>query len=332
MTGRSLHQVKELVLELQRISVEFVVRAEDRGKDFALTEAAEGVGTILSLWRMIEVASLDGAPPELLKKLQAVAQADKELLIKLHEWDPKQDPGYGKRDALLRELDNRVSYHFERSLPWFYFGRMNETKWAESVKGRLESQAEEILGRLQGELSQVENVRSEVNEIRSDVEQAAGLMGVEAHATAFAKVAGEHDRAAKKWLVTSFVLAAVTALMAALWFYGNLGRVPQDLSDAVHYGIGKVFFFGALSFALYLSSRNYLVNRHNAIVNQHRQNALLTYRAILDDVVEDRHYREKVLTFAASCIFSPQPSGYSRDESPTVTLQPMIDLISKQGQ
>jgi hypothetical protein len=55
-------------------------------------------------------------------------------------------------------------------------------------------------------------------------------------------------------------------------------------------------------------------HRHNAVVNKHRQNALLTYRALVEAGSEGGT-RDIVLTHAASCIFAPQDTGFTKSDS-----------------
>lgn len=59
-----------------------------------------------------------------------------------------------------------------------------------------------------------------------------------------------------------------------------------------------------------MSARNYHSNKHNEVVNKHRQNALLTYEVIAH-AIKDSDKRDTVLQHAASCIIAPQASGYS---------------------
>ena len=76
---------------------------------------------------------------------------------------------------------------------------------------------------------------------------------------------------------------------------------------------------------LFLCARNFLSHKHNAIVNKHRQNALLTFNALVDAAKsEDR--RDVVLTYAASCIFSPQDTGYAKS-SGGVSAEAPLNLI-----
>jgi hypothetical protein len=64
---------------------------------------------------------------------------------------------------------------------------------------------------------------------------------------------------------------------------------------------------------LILFARNFLSHEHNAIVNKHRQNALMTFTALVDAAKEDDH-SDIVLLHAAQCIFSPQETGYAKQD------------------
>jgi len=86
--------------------------------------------------------------------------------------------------------------------------------------------------------------------------------------------------------------------------------------------------FAVLSFMLYLSARSFLSHKHNAVVNRHRQNALLTYRALADAAAADQN-REVILTHAAACIFSPQPTGYSNDGGDAAKVSSVVEVFGK---
>ena len=60
----------------------------------------------------------------------------------------------------------------------------------------------------------------------------------------------------------------------------NLGLDTDSTPDAIQLAVAKVFVFAAVSYAVYLCARNFLAHKHNAIVNRHRQNALLTYTTL----------------------------------------------------
>ncbi len=75
-----------------------------------------------------------------------------------------------------------------------------------------------------------------------------------------------------------------------------------------------VLIFAVLGFLLVLAAKNYSTYKHNSVVNKHRQNALLTYRALVEAATGDGT-ENIVLAHAAACIFSPQETGFSRVRS-----------------
>jgi hypothetical protein len=80
---------------------------------------------------------------------------------------------------------------------------------------------------------------------------------------------------------------------------------------------------------LIMAARNYATHKHNAVVNRHRQNALLTYRALVEAAAEG-NTQDIVLAHAASCIFSPQDTGFAQvrgDGAPAS--KSVLELLTK---
>ena len=78
---------------------------------------------------------------------------------------------------------------------------------------------------------------------------------------------------------------------------------------------------------LFLSAKNFLTHKHNAIVNKHRQNALVTFQALVD-AAKDESCKDIILTHASSCIFSPQETGYSKGGSnPSGSNRSIVELL-----
>jgi hypothetical protein len=62
-------------------------------------------------------------------------------------------------------------------------------------------------------------------------------------------------------------------------------------------------------------TRNYSAARHNQVVNQHRRNALNTFRAFTEAAAGDEATKNAVLLEATRSIFAPQPTGYGKGEN-----------------
>ena len=78
-----------------------------------------------------------------------------------------------------------------------------------------------------------------------------------------------------------------------------------------------------------MASRNYTTHKHNAVVNRHRQNALLTYRALVE-ASATKGTEDIVLAHAASCIFSPQETGFSPGKGESTSgSKSILELMTK---
>ena len=104
---------------------------------------------------------------------------------------------------------------------------------------------------------------------------------------------------------------------------------PTDAFQSAQLIAGKVLVFAVIAYMLVLFARNFLSHQHNAIVNKHRQNALMTFTALVDAAKEEDH-SDIVLLHAAQCIFSPQETGYAKQAGsrPGVTA-PIFELLRK---
>lgn len=80
----------------------------------------------------------------------------------------------------------------------------------------------------------------------------------------------------------------------------------------------KVLIFAVLGYLLLMAARNYATHKHNVVVNRHRQNALLTYRSLVE-ASDGSGTEDIVLAHAASCIFSPQETGFSHGKGESVS-------------
>ena len=91
----------------------------------------------------------------------------------------------------------------------------------------------------------------------------------------------------------------------------------------------KLLIFAVLGYLLLLAARNYSTHKHNAVVNRHRQNALLTYRKIVE-ASGSAGTEDIVLAHAASCIFSPQETGFSHGKGESLAgSKSVLELMTK---
>jgi hypothetical protein len=153
--------------------------------------------------------------------------------------------------------------------------------------------------------------QEEADRILGEIRKVAAEQGVSQQAAYFKGEADDHDKLAKTWeRYTVYVAiglglyALATAIFATLY-------TPHNPYQAVQLGLSKVLIFAVIAYMLFHCARTTLAHRHNAVINHHRENALLTFNPLVAAAGEEEH-RDIVLTHAASCIFSPQETGYTK--------------------
>lgn len=133
--------------------------------------------------------------------------------------------------------------------------------------------------------------------------------------------------AARKWMRATrwltFGMAAFATI--ALFLHKCPLLAPTNTYETIQLVVGKALIFSTIAYFMILSAKNFLAHRHNAIVNKHRQNALSTYRAIVE-AGGDAANRDIILTKAAECIFAPQPTGFGRADAGEPASISMVSL------
>jgi hypothetical protein len=136
---------------------------------------------------------------------------------------------------------------------------------------------------------------------------------------------------ADKWLIYTYRFAAALGGFAILSLFLHKIEWIKPASNGEMFQLitSKVLIFTVLGYMLIMAARNYTTHKHNAVVNRHRQNALLTYRALVT-AAEETGTQDIVLAHAASCIFSPQDTGFSQGRGDIGTgSKSVLELFTK---
>ena len=164
------------------------------------------------------------------------------------------------------------------------------------------------------------------------VRKAAAEQGVAQQAIYFQEESDNHNKKADDWRWWTIATAAglgCFAILSTLAHKWNFLR-PDGYPDAIQLAVSKVLIFGVIAYMLVLCARNFLAHTHNAIVNKHRQNALMTFKALVDAAQIDEK-QDIVLTHAAESIFVPQDTGYTKQSSnvPSSTSQTIVRSLPR---
>jgi len=197
-------------------------------------------------------------------------------------------------------------------------------------------------------LSDLEDRQQEAEKILQSLQRAAGQVVVAIYSEHFDNEARDSIKMSRWWLGSAVVAGVLTVLLALLiTFHPPLLTTPAfgshqttagGASDAsygpasewptaaviVQSSIGKLVMFSVLYFFVIWSGRNYRSSRHNAVVNQHRRNAINTFEAFVQAAGDDPEIRRAVLLQTTQAIFAPQASGFISREAESGASNPQV--------
>jgi len=192
-----------------------------------------------------------------------------------------------------------IAYGVSKSVD---FQRMeNEARaMIQSVKDKTEEITQEL-----------KNNQIQSGQILNDMRKAAAEQGVSQQAIYFKEEAVEHEKLSNQWKRMTFYMAIGLGIYAiiSLFVHKIPWLSPHNTYESAQLVSSKILIFGVISYIMFLAAKNFLSHKHNAIVNKHRQNALMTFKVLIDAGISQES-KDIVLTHASACIFSPQETGY----------------------
>jgi hypothetical protein len=169
----------------------------------------------------------------------------------------------------------------------------------------------------------------EIQNVAAKAKEAASITGVAQHSSYFKDEAGDHRRASSKWLVCTAVLA-LAAIGYSLWSFRFAAIYGAEGSGLwwphMAYVTSRLVVLSVIFFGMGWSARNYRAQRHNEVVNRHRQNALRTFETFAV-AATDPATRDAVLLAATKSIFEAQSSGYLTGEPEKVPSGTVIEIL-----
>ena len=138
----------------------------------------------------------------------------------------------------------------------------------------------------------------------------------------------DHENSAKNWHTATVWLAILVVIysIGTLFLHKIEFFNPKNSFESCQLIASKILIFVVLSYMLFLSAKNFLSHKHNAIVNKHRQNALMTFSALVDASGQEDG-KETILNHASACIFSPQETGYVKQNPDSSSAKSIVGLL-----
>jgi hypothetical protein len=301
---------------MQTFDTNSLPRTNDLGTAMNFAAAVEPANRLVDLYKQLPKEVLEFLSESKLSDVLRQANNDYNLFKQILDFRI-EDGGSpaAERETKIEQIKHAYDPAFDRLFPIISYSVQKSTDFAILEReARASVQAVSDRGREIDET--LKKHEEEAKEILTTIRKTAAEQGVSQQAIHFKMEADQHDADAKKWLSRTVTLTVVLGIYAllTLWIHKLPNLAPTNSYEAIQLAVSKILIFGTLSFLVFLSARNFTAHRHNCVVNRHRQNALVTYRSLVDAASTEAN-RDIVLTKASECIFAAQATAFSKLDS-----------------
>ncbi len=326
---KRLEEAQSSLTRVQQFSASSLIQKEKLGQS-SFEDAVEPAEKIIDLFKQVPSAILEQLPRNELTSIRSSADAvyalfEEILTFDLDAGDIKNrqtkhvDSLKSNYQSCFTQLSNLISFSVARTVD---FNRLEEQ--GRAAVQRVRDLTEELI-------SDISNQKTEAARILEQVRQTAAERGVSQEAEYFKKEADSHRTEAKLWQKRTFWMAIVVGAygLVSVLFHKIPFLTPSNTYESIQLIVSKLIMFSVLVFMLAISARNFLSNRHNEIVNRHRQNSLMTYRTLVD-AGGSPEARDIILNHAASSVYQLHDTGFAKavDNGSTASSS-VIGLLSK---
>ena len=313
----------QAVENMKTVDLESIARTAELGSQLGFQAAASDVGCIVDICKRLSPTNINWLPytvltrvPECLKKVH--------ISIKLiQDFNPQTDANARFRHITI--VKDACEKAFDILAPCLCSGVGQE--------GEFKKLQDALVARA-GELQRgLETSTKEANDLLAQIRKTAAEQGVSQQAAFFKQEADMHMADATDWKKKVWWTTCILFALAIGSIF--LPIIPgMDAVDPWQLSLSKTLVFVVLGYALFFCAKNYAAHRHNAVVNRHRQNALMTYEALVK-ANKNPENADIVLTHAARFIYAPQDSGYTRggnSDSGGISIESFRRIAGKTGE
>lgn len=300
---------------IQEFDANSLVRKDDLGVAFEFSGAVDSAKKLIALFQKLPVESLEYYPEQQLGQIQSQSDSVFNSFNDILSFNPEEADASNRREGLITELANQYQPAFTKLQPHISFSVARTANFHEiSERGRATVQG--IQDNVADLLEEIEGTKAESSKILEEVRQAAAERGVSQEAYHFSKQAEWHKEEGDRWQwKTVWMAVALGAYSALTLVFHKIDFLKADtIPESIQFTVSKVLVFGVLAYMLGLCAKNFLSHRHNQIVNEHRQNSLMTFQSLVN-AGSMPESRDIVLQQAAAAIYRLHDTGYVKTET-----------------
>lgn len=309
----AIEEARKSLQRMQDFDVQVLGREGELGT-LHFADAREPAQRLVDLFRLVALDALDAVPQTRVNAVKAQADAAFGQLQQILQFSLEHGNPKAQRDQFIAGLKAAYEPAFNELLFTIAFSLRRSSDFE-----RLEREARATIQSLKDRIAELEadmaKRKTEADEVLAEIRVVAAEQGVSQQAFHFKQEAEAHNDLAVTWLKrTTWLTVGLGAYAVGTFFIHKVPWLaPTSPYETVQLAVSKGLVFVTIAFMLLFAARSYAAHRHNAVVNKHRQNGLVTYGALVKAASAGAN-GDIVLTKAAECIFSAQPTGFSKGD------------------
>lgn len=321
---------RESLIRMQEFDVTKLPREDELGIKFRFTSAVEPAKRLVDLFSRLPESVLEDFGQTQLNEITKQADACYNLFTQVLDFNETQNNALATRDSLIKQIEDAYQNALNVLLPLVGYSLYKTADFQ-----RLEVEARAALQGIKDETnkitSELEKQKTDANTVLDEIRNVAAEQGVTQQAIYFKEEADSNETKATEWrALTVWIAVGLGVFAIASLFVHKIPILdPGDAYDTIQLAISKILIFAVISYMLFLSARNFMSHKHNATVNRHRQNALMTYKSLVEAAGDKQQASDAILIHAAACIYSPQPTGYTNSGAENQNAKSVVELLSK---
>lgn len=321
MPSQQFDNVSAALESLQKLDPASLIRREELGSVFAFDTAVEPMQKLKDFFKQINRDNLKEIPEPSLDLIMNQLNNVAGTFQAIKNFNPTVVNAEENRKNLILELSYKYTECFNALNPLISYMLVKSDSTAPK---EITSLISETKTKVDSFLSEVDLIIETMTKHKADMEtiaiatrKTAANAGITQEAIYFKQEADEHKELSAKWRANTIWTAVglIACAISSLFVYKSDWIKPMGTEEHIQFAISKFLIFGTIAYGLVLCARNFLSHKHNEIVNRHRQNALLTFDALVKAAGGSEDKRDIILTHAAACIFAPQETGYTKSSS-----------------
>ena len=315
MDNDNLEEVIEDLDRVQTFDPKSLIQKERLGAELSFEKAVKPAERLVSLFKKLPKEAIGEFPDQQILQIQGASKGAYNLFDQVLNFNQKEADPESRQTNLVHQLNAAYQQHFSEIFPYISFAVARTVDFNSlAAKGRAAVQS--VQDQSTKLLKSLDEQKDEASNILAEVRKVAAEQGVSQQATYFKEQADDHKEEAASWRKYTIWMAIVVGVFGIIAMFSHIipGLSSDKLAVSIQIIAGKILVFFVLSYMLSFCAKNYLSSRHNEVVNRHRQNSLMTYKALVD-AGGTSEARDVVLNHAAGSIYNLHDSGFSKSSA-----------------